>query len=137
MCKVVPEYLISRATILIVILFLVTGSIYLESPLLQLQASTGEENGEEEGTSEGGEDEDANTDGVASEQESACPAVAFEGPSYLDENGCPAPCPPPSADVQDASTPIHEGCPNPDVEELGPQPSSQTPEEQLEFRMQE
>lgn len=132
MFKVVPEYLISKAKVLIVILFLVTGSVYLEGPLAQVQASTGEEIGEEEGTPEGGEDEDANTEGVASEQDSACPAVAFEGPSYLDENGCPAPCPPPPpANAQDASTPIPEGCPNPVVEELAPQPSSQTPEEQL------
>lgn len=58
--------------------------------------------------------------------------MAFEGSSYLDENGCPAPCPPPPpANAQDASTPIPEGCPNPVVEELSPQPSSQTPEEQL------
>jgi hypothetical protein len=112
---------------------------------VQGQPSTDEEIGEEEGTSEGGEDgqepeisdeanddDDTNTEGVASEQDSACPAVAFEGPSYLDEKGCPAPCPPPPpANAQDASTTIPEGCPNPAAEELASQPSSQTPEEQL------
>jgi Thrombospondin type 3 repeat len=149
--RVVADDLISKATVLIIVLILTTGTISMDVREDLVFASTGEEGGGEEdnsngdvegdSTTEGGEDEegtevpddevsndDVNTEGVASEQESACPAVAFEGPSYVDENGCPVPCPPPpSANAQDANIP--EGCPQAIEKQtlLG----TQLPEEQL------
>jgi hypothetical protein len=142
------EGLISKATLLAIVLILIAGTINLGEELAF--ASNSEEGGEEGGsngdvedggTTEGDADEegteappntevsddndDADTGGVESEQESACPAVAFEGPSYTDENGCPAPCPPPAA-AQGANVP--EGCPQPIEEQI--QPSTQSPEEQ-------
>jgi thrombospondin type 3 repeat protein len=145
--KVVLNYLILEVTIFFIILILVSGTISQVGYLVV--ASNGEEGegGEEEGSgTEGAEGEvgteapddeaiidGANTEGVASEQESTCPAVAFEGPSYLDENGCQVPCPPPPnpphANTQDANIP--EGCLNPAATEFASQPTSQTPEEQL------
>ena len=62
--------------------------------------------------------------GIASEQDNACPAVAFEGPSYIDENGCPVPCP---EDNQDSAP---EGCPPPQpqqpLEQSTPPPPTPT-----------
>jgi hypothetical protein len=131
--KVASKYSISKITFFLIILVLVSGTISQVEYSVVASTSGGEEgssNGDVEGsgTTEGGEDEegmeappdnkvsdnndDADTEGVASEQESACPAVAFEGPSYTDENGCPAPCPPPPPpNARDAN--IAEECPNP------------------------
>jgi hypothetical protein len=152
--RVVADDLISKATVLIIVLILTTGTISLGGSLVfasgingdgdgGTEGSGGETGGGDGGVEEGSSsadpevdqdpdtgdevsDDNSNTEGVGSEQDSACPEVAFEGPSYLDEKGCPAPCPPLS-DVQDANIP--EGCPQP-LE--GPIPEGTlTPEEQI------
>jgi Thrombospondin type 3 repeat len=144
--------LISKVTILLFILILISSTI--NQVEYSIRASTGsEEEGGQEGTSNGdiedgstteggGEDEegteaadneglddnDANTDGIASEQDSACPAVAFEGPSYTDEKGCPVPCPPaPPANAQNSNIP--DECPQ--ATEVQTQLGTQSPEKQL------
>ena len=79
---------------------------------------------QEQGTIGSSGDETDTTDdgsGVASEQDNACPAVAFEGPSYIGENGCPVPCP---KDDQDS---VPEGCPPPQQQPQQPLEQSTTP----------
>lgn len=69
---------------------------------------------EQEQEQETATEDETDSENVA-ELDDACPAVAFEGPSYTDENGCPQPCP---TDNQDG---IPEGCPQPTGSESSPQ----------------
>jgi hypothetical protein len=103
-------------------LLVVTPPGFTKSPLIVFATSNNEDNQDENVDNE--QPEDSNTEqqeqgtgsddegsGVASEQENACPAVAFEGPSYIDGNGCSAPCPAISTDSQGDSIP--QECPQP------------------------
>jgi hypothetical protein len=108
-------------------------SEFMKSPYLIFATSDNEDNNvepvgtdeqQEQGTidnSDETDDSDSTDDGsgVASEQDNACPAVAFEGPSYIGENGCPVPCP---KDGQDS---VPEGCPPPQPQQ--PVEQSTTP----------
>jgi hypothetical protein len=71
---------------------------------------------------------DDGSSGVASEQDNACPAVTIEGPSYIDENECPAPCPAITTESQADSIP--QDCPQ--STELTPDDLAGTTQQQQE-----
>jgi hypothetical protein len=124
-------------TVLISVNFVYTiPSEFTQLPVFVFATSDNEDNNvepvgadeqQEQGTIGSGDetdDSDSTDDGsgVASEQDNACPAVAFEGPSYIGENGCPVPCP---KDNQDS---VPEGCPPPQPQPQQPLEQSTTPQ---------
>jgi hypothetical protein len=111
-------------------------SEFTQSPVFVFATSDNEDNNvepvgadeqQEQGTigsADETDDSDSTDDGsgIASEQDNACPAVAFEGPSYIGENGCPVPCP---EDNQDS---VPEGCPPSQPQPQQPLEQSTTPQ---------
>ena len=145
MFKVVSKGLISNVSVLIVVLILVIGTINLGEHLVVASTTEGEEGGGDEDGGEGTTEEETEgeqgtepssevylktkirTEDVPPVEDIACPAIAYEGPTYTDENGCPAPCPPPpSPGSEDTNVP--EGCPQSTEEQIPP--GTQSPEEQ-------
>jgi hypothetical protein len=142
--KLVSQGLISNVSVLIVALILVIGTINLGEHLVLASTTEGEEGGgdgdggegttEEETEGEQGTEpssevpqDDDSTEDVPPVEDIACPAIAYEGPTYTDENGCPAPCPPPpTPGSQDTNVP--EGCLQSTEEQIPP--GTQSPEEQ-------